>query len=688
MNDLNEESPSLDRDELKKISKFMKVKLKKHQETSVKAMLELERMGEINLSVESFISRNAVYTRTLNPIYPYMYGIRRTDINYKDNNFLIKVNFGILADKVGSGKTFDILGMICHTAVPVEHPKIISSTYCSSVLHIDDERCIPTNLIVIPHNLTTQWKKALEYTKLKHYVISKRAHIDKLVSADNIFGDNEPDASEKKDKDGKIDDTGSEDSVGIKPEQCVANYTVVLLSATMMEDYYNKFPHIKYARIIIDEVTTVKKLPYSFNMKSNFVWYISATPSGISYVRRTYIRDMVQNINCVFFNKMVVKNNDQYITQSMKLPELKQIIIRCDTPISLRAIMEFVPQDVINMLNAGNIKEAITRLNCNIDTEDNIINVLTSTTEKRLHNKQKELEYQKSIHVADQRAHNETIKKIETEIQSLETRLQSIKDRIKAFENENCPICLSDFTSPAVVPCCGNIFCLQCLTMVRNKCPMCRTPFTLQQLHIIDNEADTKQKLKEKKLLSKKENLINIIKKKENGRFLVFSNYDATNDNIATFLSEAGIKFSKLVGSHYVVDNTIEKFSNGDVKVLILNARNYGSGLNLQMATDIVIYHELDKEVETQVIGRSQRMGRVLPLNVYYLLYENEQSNCNNPTLDLNIFDEDDEELKKLLVQEDIDTMDNIIDLNTDSDDNNEVEQTPKKKKGKKKVTA
>jgi SNF2 family DNA or RNA helicase len=85
-----------------------------------------------------------------------------------------------------------------------------------------------------------------------------------------------------------------------------------------------------------------------------------------------------------------------------------------------------------------------------------------------------------------------------------------------------------------------------------------------------------------------------------------------------------------LIGSHAVINNIIRKFENGEIKVLMLNASNYGSGLNLQMATDVILYHEMAKELETQVIGRAQRLGRNEPLVVHYLLHENEKCNSNN----------------------------------------------------------
>jgi hypothetical protein len=453
----------------------------------------------------------------------------------------------------------------------------------------------------------------------------------------------------------------------------------------MMDDYYQKFPDIKYARIIMDEVTTIKKLPMTFEMKCNFVWYISATPGGMLYIRKNYIREMIGNINFILFKKIIIKNNDDYISQSMNLPAMRQIVIHCNTPNSLRVIRDFIPQDVMNMLNAGNIKEAVTRLNCNVDTDDNIINVLTNRTEKELHNKKQELKYQKSIIPVDFKSHADLIKKIEERIVSLQIKLQSIKDRIKSFVDDTCPLCMDSYTSPAVLPC-THVYCLPCLSIVmNNKCPMCANPFELKQLHIIDNEASCSKTVEqEKKLLSKKDNLINIINKKQTGRFLVFSNYDATNDNIATYLKDAGIQCGKLVGNYNVINSTIEKFKNGNIRVLILNAQNYGSGLNLQMATDIVLYHEMNKEMETQVIGRSQRMGRTQPLNVYYLLYDNEKSNCDNPSLDLNIFDENDDELHKVLIEDNTGIMANIIDINVDNSDEETDSDKPKKASKKK----
>lgn len=53
----------------------------------------------------------------------------------------------------------------------------------------------------------------------------------------------------------------------------------------------------------------------------------------------------------------------------------------------------------------------------------------------------------------------------------------------------------------------------------------------------------------------------------------------------------------------------------------MINAQFFGAGVNLQMATDIIIYIRFTKEMEEQIIGRAQRLGRDIPepLNNYFI---------------------------------------------------------------------
>jgi len=93
------------------------------------------------------------------------------------------------------------------------------------------------------------------------------------------------------------------------------------------------------------------------------------------------------------------------------------------------------------------------------------------------------------------------------------------------------------------------------------------------------------------------------------------------------------------------------------------------------MATHIIIYHELDKELETQVIGRAQRLGRTNSLNVYYLLNDGEKVNCNNATLSLDIFEDNVNDIFNNHISK-FDTLNNFNQDNTiDLDVNTEEEE-------------
>ena len=79
------------------------------------------------------------------------------------------------------------------------------------------------------------------------------------------------------------------------------------------------------------------------------------------------------------------------------------------------------------------------------------------------------------------------------------------------------------------------------------------------------------------------------------------------------------IKFIEIKGGISQRERNIKSFKNGDINVIFLNSRFNGSGINLQECSDIIIYHEMGKNMINQVLGRANRIGRQKPLNVHYL---------------------------------------------------------------------
>ena len=124
-------------------------------------------------------------------------------------------------------------------------------------------------------------------------------------------------------------------------------------------------------------------------------------------------------------------------------------------------------------------------------------------------------------------------------------------------------------------------------------------------------------------------NLRNILRRMTpESKFLIFSAHETVFIQITDILHEMDITFEILKGNQYVINHCVECYKNGKNQVLLVNPRNYGSGLNLENTTDIILFHKFDTEIEHQVIGRAQRIGRKAPLRVWYLVHENEMQNA------------------------------------------------------------
>ena len=226
---------------------------------------------------------------------------------------------------------------------------------------------------------------------------------------------------------------------------------------------------------------------------------------------------------------------------------------------------------------------------------------------------------------------NERIKNHEAKLHEYEKKIESITLRV-SFDTSTCPICLETVTKPrAITNCCKNVFCFECILMALSatqKCPLCKVHTTGKSLHIeSDIHVDKKSKVSnEPLLLSKTNTLFGILKHMTpESRYLIFSEYDSSFNRIAYKLNQKGICYEVLKGRMESQQKSIQNFENGHTQILMLNANNFGAGLNLQMTTDIIIYHKFrNNELRKQVIGRAQRPGRTSQLTVTYLTHEGE----------------------------------------------------------------
>jgi SNF2 family DNA or RNA helicase len=175
-------------------------------------------------------------------------------------------------------------------------------------------------------------------------------------------------------------------------------------------------------------------------------------------------------------------------------------------------------------------------------------------------------------------------------------------------------------------PNCQNIMCSECLlTWIKNHstCPLCRIETDVSKFVYIKNEKDikpiTEQHVLDNIPSTKVDTVIKIIRNKPKGKIIVFSEHDQTFTPIRNILSTHNISFGEIKGTVETRDNLIQKFKNGSIQVIFLNANFNGAGINLQETTDIIVFHEMENNLLTQIVGRANRIGRTIPLNLHYL---------------------------------------------------------------------
>ena len=649
--DLDENSPII------KHPKGLKVKLRPHQLTSICAMKELENQGTI------VIDRPAIDSGLCNTL---KHKINLDELT--ESTFIVETNSAILADKVGSGKTYMIIGLILHKQIPVSHDRFMLGTNHFSIKMINGKEAEGMNLIVVPHNLANQWETFMEKSTLKYLIINKQSDLDVFYDIDYVdridYGDNHFEAAithtRSRKKNVKVKRLGA-GSKTAKTRMCTAgeifyerrilskkktrrisrDTQVIVLNINRYKAFKQIFRSVKWARVIIDEMDSAN-IPASFDEFGNFNWFLTATPTSIFYKScRNYV-NKIFGYHQHLLQYFVVKNKDEYVDTSIILPKPYVFMINTMLHKVVSAIQDLIPQDVLHLINAGNMKEAVAKLNCDVDTEENIVKVLTDKINTEKFNLKKELKYVKSLIPVDVDAHQKRVDKLKAEIERCNVKLETIIERVSSIKKEYCFICTESYDTPTILDCCKNVFCLKCLLSALkngdNKCPYCRHVLkSNKEYHIISASGKKSRRPKKEKKDDNEKTfdcldkcdvlekiLMYIAKNDESPKILIFSDYPQTFDKIVNNIAKAELQYSMLSGIPSHITNVINEFKAGITNILMLDSKHYGSGLNLQDANYLILYHRMTPELETQVIGRAQRFGRTTPLKVIYLINSSE----------------------------------------------------------------
>lgn len=501
----------------------------------------------------------------------------------RNEETIINTRLGINGNITGYGKTLEMITLILRDKMEwnLDEPFIDSETIpianglINKVIRKKYEKN-NTTLILASRSIIKQWLNEFKHTTLKVFPVMT-----------------------------------IKDVQAINPD----DYDVVIINSTFYNRMMERFRGICWKRFIFDEPGHIK-VPRMQNIHAGFIWLVTATPYAIFNQHKNCTSSFMYKVSRGLYawdqitSKIIMSHPVEYIKQSFQMPPTKHIQHKCYSSL-YKTFNGMVDDRIMDMIQGDDIESVVHALGGNKTTD------IAELVKQKKNEELLQIRYKIELY------HNRNEEEKVTEWKARETvimkQIEELETRFETILKTDCNICFSELDNPVLEPNCNNIFCTKCLlTWLKNKdtCPLCRKQIKPNELVYIVDKIENKEEVK--KPPSKEEVVINILKNE--GKFIFFSSYDKSFVKTKTFLQKNDITFCEIKGNVKCIEKNISRFKNGEIKVIFLNSRFYGAGLNLQEATDIIIYHNMDESLQQQVIGRANRIGRKIPLKVHHLV--------------------------------------------------------------------
>lgn len=514
------------------------------------------------------------------------------DQRIEEYDQISETRLGINADPTGYGKTLGMIALILRDKMSWNLNEPFSIDCVTDNLgdiirnwKTETYERYPSTLILVSQSIISQWEKELKYTPLSVRTVTCKNDIENFDPYD---------------------------------------FSVVLVIPSMYNLLVTTHNKSAWKRFIFDEPGHIK-VPGMKKVQAGFFWFVTASPNDISTkhqrCRSSFMVDIVgDNIFWTFeekFSHLIIKNDISYVKESFNMPLTEHQYHKCYMPV-LGAIDGLISGRISMMIEADDIQGVITALGG--QSTDNIIDLIKSQKIREKNNIQDKIDFY-TIKEDAQKIAWWSVKK-----EKIEAQIKEVDNRFNDLLNTSCNICMETLSKPVMEPHCQNLFCGKCLlTWLKENdtCPLCRQEINNKKLiHIkTSNNSPSPPSSPLEKPKTKIQKTLEIINNSD-GKFLVFSAYNNTFKPICNALKDFKVPYAQLIGTIGSRNKNIEDFKSGKLKVLFLNSVNNGAGLNLQEATDIILYHSMSENTETQIIGRANRIGRKISLNVHHLVVD------------------------------------------------------------------
>lgn len=525
-----------------------------------------------------------------------------------DDNTHYMTDFGIVGDIPGYGKSFSIVALILRDKMPwdvnVQNTRVDICTYnlCLKKVSKSVKQRIRPNLILCSPTLVEQWKEYFGF------VTSGLLNIVEISQKKDLYQD--------------------------KISEKIKNADVVICSSTRYNDLISLIGSMVWRRFIFDEAGSTH-IPSMRSVQAGFVWFVSATYTQMFRTVGTghhYMRNFFDNIDYTMIEHFVIRNPTNFVRHSFKMPEVYHKTYLCVNPRMLNILSTYIDEESKMMISAGDIRGALQRLGGGMSTTDtNLFEIVAKRQREKLNDALYHVQFWKN-----RGSNPRELEVWEKKLESIKKTLEELQEKYKNVLKDDCTICYSEIDKPVLLPCCQNVFCGSCIMKwleTKKTCPMCRANINVKEIVYIDvggssssSEGREKEPPVETRPKTKQQTVRDIVshlvdEKGNRKKYLIFSMYDESFETIRRELEANHLNYVEISGSKATRDSKLRKFKEGKVDIVFLNSRFNGAGINLQMTTDIVMYHEMPPSIEEQVIGRALRIGRQGDLTIHHLCF-------------------------------------------------------------------
>jgi SNF2 family DNA or RNA helicase len=583
--------------------------------------------------------------------------------------------YGVIADRVGSGKSIVALSLLADPPPTIKSEVGVAEAGAARILRYKHKELPPpvevtpglldisggkafmttlrngtdkiqtrTALVIVPHTVLPQWDTYIrEQTTLKAVVVRRTADCDydNPRFYHNIF-----------------------------------SADLVLVSTTMIKRFFGALTfhggyvsRIVWSRVFVDEADSITLPIRESDISARFFWFITGSHlnmifsrgiygfrlstlptelqarlgtgaiSGVTGSATGFAHTMVADYLDPILVRPILRNSTAWIEESLSQPVVLHESVVCRAPASLGILQNFVTPAALEALHAGDVAGALSALGLTASSKESIVEAVTAGLRHDIDQAEKLLAFKHTMDYSSPAAKADGIARAEAKVTALKEKLAALESRVSGMDSQLCPICYDTPHTPTLTPCCRQTFCLACVCECVAKkpaCPLCRVAIkSVKELMVVGAGAGAAASASagaEDGLPSKGAALLKLLSAAApTDKYLVFSSHEASFKGLREVLVTKGIKCELLAGTAARIQRLRKQFADGKVQVLCMNARHVGAGLNLEMATHVVLYHKMNVEMENQVIGRALRFERATELRVIHMVHEGETAlNASN----------------------------------------------------------